>query len=440
MTVDRERFRSLLAEGVGIPTVSMDPGRAKDIEQGAEWAAATIRALGGQATVMRTAGWPTVHGVFKAEGATRAIAIYNHMDVQPANEPEWRTDPFVLTEVGDTWHGRGATDDKGPALAALFAAAEAHEAGVPLDIHFIWEFEEEIGSPNFDEALAGIPGPFDSVLVSDTIWISRDVPASPLGLRGMQTFTLNLRTASHDTHSGLVGGAARNPLLELAELIAAMVDAESGRVKIPGFYDGVRHTDEATLEDFVRAGFDVDRFRKAHGLLSLRDLDPRTVTQKLWTLPTMELHGLAGGYQGPGVKSAVPPWGEAKMSMRLVPDMTAQGAMQRVREFVAVHHPEVEVVSGPGLEPYLCPADAPQLPHLAAALHHAFGKAPSFVREGGSIGAVVRMANRWACPVLFMGLSLPEHGYHAPNENFDWPMAQGGMKAFGHYFRALAAN
>ncbi|MBM3259665.1 MAG: M20/M25/M40 family metallo-hydrolase [Candidatus Sericytochromatia bacterium] len=436
MTVDRQHFRTLLAEGVAIPTVSMDPDRAADMARGAEWAAETIRSLGGEATILRTSGWPTVHGRFRAEGATRSIAIYNHLDVQPANEPEWRTEPFVLTEVGDTWYGRGATDDKGPALAALFAAARSRQAGVPLDIHFIWEFEEEIGSPNFDEALARIPGPFDSVLVSDTIWISRDVPASPLGLRGMQTFTLNLRTASHDTHSGLVGGAARNPLLELAELIAAMVDAESGRVKIPGFYDGVRQTDEATLEGFVRAGFDVERFRKAHGLTSLRDLDPRIVTQKLWTLPTMELHGLAGGYQGPGVKSAVPPWGEAKMSMRLVPDMTAEGALARVRDFVSVHHPEVEVVAGPGLEPYMCPSDAAQIPHLAAALKHAFGKEPAFVREGGSIGAVVRMARHWQCPVLFMGLSLPEHGYHAPNENFDWPMAQGGIAAFEHYFRS----
>lgn len=434
----RDRFHALLAEGVGIPTVSMDPARAADMARGAEWAASTIRSFGGQAEILQTGGWPTVHGWFRSAGANRSLAIYNHLDVQPANEPEWLTDPFTLTSLGDTWFGRGTTDDKGPALAALFAAAEAHAAGVPLDIHFIWEFEEEIGSPHFKEALARIPGPFDSVLVSDTIWISRDVPASPLGLRGMQTFTLYLRTADHDTHSGLVGGAARNPLLELAELVAAMVDSESGRVKIPGFYDAVRATEEATLEGFVRAGFDVDRFCQAHGLFSLRDTDPRTVTQKLWTLPTMELHGLAGGYHGPGVKSAVPPWGEAKMSMRLVPDMTAAAAMDRVLHFVAAHHPEVEVRAGQGLEPYLCPPDAPQISLLADALREAFDKEPAFVREGGSIGAVVQMARHWQCPVLFMGLSLPEHGYHAPNENFDWAMAEGGIRAFGHYFRALA--
>lgn len=434
----RSSFETCLREGVEIPTVSMDPDRRTDIRRGAEWAADLLRTAGAEVRIVETPGNPVVHGRFAQPGAQRSLAVYNHLDVQPANEPEWRSDPFKLQVEGERYFGRGATDDKGPALAALFAAKLAHDDGVPLDIHFFWEFEEEIGSPNFDTFLQSAPR-VDSVLVSDTIWISRSRPAAPLGLRGMQTVRLVLRTGEHDAHSGLTGGPARNPIAELCDLVAAMVDGQTGDVKIPGFYDEVRPTSDEELAGFLASGFDPEEFRRVHGLRSLRYQDPADITRRIWALPTLEVHGIAGGYQGPGVKSIIPPWAEAKISMRLVPDMSPQRALSRLTAFVKAANPDVEIIPEAALEPYLAPVGGPHVDAIRRAIAAGFGAEPAFVREGGSIGAVVQIQRRLGCPIMFLGLSLPEHGYHAPNEHFDWAMAAGGMKSFVAYFQEMAA-
>jgi acetylornithine deacetylase/succinyl-diaminopimelate desuccinylase-like protein len=434
----RAAFEDAIRSAVEIPTVSMNPAHKADMVRGAEWAADLLRSHGAEARIVETPGNPVVHGRLAMPGATRSIAIYNHLDVQPAGEPEWQTEPFKLKIDGDKYIGRGATDDKGPAITALFAAKLAQEAGVPLDIHFFWELEEEIGSPNFDAFLKSAPK-VDSVLVSDTIWISRQKPAAPLGLRGMQTVRLMLRTGKHDAHSGLTGGPARNPVAELCDLIAAMVDGHTGDVKIPGFYDEVRSATPDEINQFVNSGFDRAEFQRVHGFHSLRYTEPADITRRIWALPTLEVHGIAGGYQGPGVKSVIPPWAEAKVSMRLVPDMTPQRALKRLKAFVHAHNPDVEIHAEASLEPYLAPTGGPLVDCLRRSLAEAFGAEPAFVREGGSIGAVVQMQRALGCPVMFLGLSLPEHGYHAPNEFFDWDMAAGGMKAFLAYLREVAA-
>jgi hypothetical protein len=190
------------------------------------------------------------------------ITIYNHLDVQPAGGPEWQREPFRMTIDGDRYYARGATDDKGPALTALYAARYAVENGVPINVRFLWELEEEIGSPNFESFLsqAASDVPTQSVLVSDTIWVKRGKPAVSAGLRGLQSATLTLETGSKDTHSGLTGGAARNPLTELAAVIAACVDAKSGKVKIPGFYDAVIKPTKEELAHFKASGFSVSAF------------------------------------------------------------------------------------------------------------------------------------------------------------------------------------
>src|SRR5439155_1252690 len=230
------------------------------------------------------------------------------------------------------------TDDKGPAVTALFGARYAWEQDLPLNVDFLWELEEEIGSPHFETTIKEHAKELatDSVVVSDTVWVSRAHPAQPAGLRGLQGFRFTLQTGETDQHSGTAGGAARNPVTEMCQVIAECVDGRTGRVKIPGFY---------------------------------ADVIPPTK------------HELAA-YQGK--------------------------------------------TTGPY-------ADA-----IRAAMKFAFGKEPVFVREGGSIGAVLSMEKVFKAPVFFLGLSLPEHGYHAPNENFDWGQAEGGMVAFADYFRRVA--
>jgi len=226
---NRTSYEDLLREFVETPTVSVDPAHKRDIQKGVELTVNTIRRFGGEANVYEVGkGNPTVHGVFDVDPKLPTVTVYNHMDVQPASketEPG-ETEPFVFTKKGDTYFGRGTTDDKGPALAALYGAHAAREAGVPVNIRLLWEFEEEIGSPNFEKIISSAATNLktDSVVVSDTVWVSRQRPANSAGLRGLMGFLITLETGTTDTHSGEVGGAARNPLGELMKIVCDIYD------------------------------------------------------------------------------------------------------------------------------------------------------------------------------------------------------------------------
>jgi acetylornithine deacetylase/succinyl-diaminopimelate desuccinylase-like protein len=432
----RRRWERELATLVELPSISVAPERVADVRRTAEAAARLVRSLGGEATILPTGGHPLVHGRFRHDARLPTVTVYNHLDVQPADEPEWRGDPFRFVRRGDRYVGRGTTDDKGPALAALFGAHYAVTHGARVNVELLWELEEEIGSPHFESTIRTHRTRLatDAVIVSDTIWVSRRQPACPAGLRGLQGFRLTLRTAATDQHSGTTGGAARNPVAELAELVAAMLDARTGRVKIPGFYRDVVPPTRRELDDLRRSGFSVARFKQDHQFRSLRTTDPVDAMQRLWYRPTLEVHGIAGGYQGPGVKTVVPPAATAIISCRLVPDMRPDRLVRLVRDFVRRRNPDVVVAPEHALAPFRGHTSGPHVDAIRNAVRFAFGRAPVLVREGGSIGAVVSMEKVLRAPVHFLGLSLPEHGYHAPNECFDWRQAAGGIAAFAKYF------
>jgi acetylornithine deacetylase/succinyl-diaminopimelate desuccinylase-like protein len=448
----RAPFEERLAALVEIPSVSMDPGRGADMGRCAELGAKLLGEIGAGVDMIDTGGHPLLVGRVILDPSFPTVTIYNHLDVQPADAAEWRTPPFVLTRGRDQkrYFGRGATDDKGPALAALYGARLALHTGARVNIQFLWELEEEIGSPNFARglarAIAGAPEngrprfATDSVVVSDTIWTAAGKPSIPYGLRGLMGFTVSLETGAKDVHSGTTGGAARNPLAEMATLISECVDSRTGRVKIPGFYAGVRRLTATERRGFARAGFSARRFQAAHELRSIR---PRTsdlaVMEAIMAQPTFEVHGLTGGYAGPGIKTIVPRRAEAKLSTRLVPDQDPATVFKLVKAFIKKRLPDARVAHQASLAPYLAPLGGPYNAAAAAAMRETFGKEPAFTREGGSIGAVLTMRKMLRAPVIFLGLSLPEHGYHAINENFDWGQAQGGMEMFCRYFHHIAA-
>ena len=435
----RPRFEEWLGRLVEVPTVSMDPARREDVRRGAGIAVGYLRELKADAAIVETGGHPLVVGGWVRNPAWPTVTVYNHLDVQPAMEPEWTREPFTFSVAGDHYYGRGTTDDKGPALTALLAAHYAVEQNLPLNIQFLWELEEEIGSPHFAKGLKGaawLRRP-DSVVVSDTIWLAGGRPAAPYGLRGNLAARLTLETATREAHSGLTGGAARNPLTELAAVVAACVDAKSGRVTIPGFYRAVKPLGKADRAQFLKSGFQVKSFAAAHQLTKLRVRDRAAVMRRLWAEPTFEVHGFVGGYTGPGVKTSIPPRAEAKVSMRLVPDQEPAAVFSLFRKYVRTLNPDVRVEADGMLRPYAADLGGPYAEALRRALRFGFGKEPAFIREGGSIGAVVTMAEQWKAPIMFLGLSLPEHGYHAPNERFDWGQASGGMKAFVKYFEEV---
>jgi len=436
----RAQYEDLLGRMVEIPSISMDPSRTNDIRRMADMAAQVLAQMGAESRIVETGGYPIVSGGWTAGAQYPTVTIYNHLDVQPAQEPEWRQEPFAFKCEDGMYHGRGATDDKGPALSALFGSRFAIDQGLPINIRFLWELEEEIGSPHFATGLkqrAEVPRP-DSVVVSDTIWIAKDRPAMPYGLRGLIGARLSLRTGSKDAHSGVTGGAARNPLAELMEVAQACVNAKTGEVKIPGFYKGVVKPTTEEIKSFLKSGFQVKRFKEAYGLHSLRTNDPAEVMRRIWAAPTFEIHGLTGGYHGPGVKTIVPGHGELKITMRLVPDQTPEKVFALFKKYVAKLNSQVKVEPEGMLLPFKGSFEGPYVECVKRASKAGFGKEPAFIREGGSIGAMVTMQKAWDVPIVFLGLSLPEHGYHAPNEYFDWGQASGGMKAFVHYFAELA--
>jgi acetylornithine deacetylase/succinyl-diaminopimelate desuccinylase-like protein len=254
----------------------------------------------------------------------------------------------------------------------------------------------------------------------------------------MAGFTMTLETATTDVHSGVTGGVARNPLGELMQLVSKMYNAKTGKVRIPGFYDDVAPLSKAEKKNFLDSGFTAKHFKKATGLKKVRTEDALEMMTRLWALPTMEIHGLVGGYTGPGVKTIIPPRAEVKISCRLVPNQKPEKITKLIRKFVAEENPDVKVSPANTMQPYKAPITGPLAESVKASMKFAFGREPVFVREGGSIGAVPSMEKVLGCPVMFIGLSLPEHGYHAPNENYDWAQASGGMAAFAKYFELVA--
>ena len=439
----RQEYEGLLRQFVETPTISNDPAHLGDIQKGVELTVATLEQFGGKAEVIKAdKGNPTVHGVFDVDSSLPTVTVYNHMDVQPASketEP-WNTEPFVMTVQGDTYFGRGTTDDKGPALAALYGARAAREANVPVNIRFLWEFEEEIGSPNFEKIISKASANLrtESVVVSDTVWVSRERPANSAGLRGLLGFILTLETGTTDTHSGEVGGAARNPLGELMKVACELFDPVTGRVKVKGFYDDVIPPSKKELQDWANCGFSTRAFKKAHHLKSLRVENDLDVMRRIWGMPTMEIHGLVGGYQGPGLKSIVPPRGELKMSCRLVPGQNPKKIGRQIQAMVKEKNRDVKIHFESMAPAFRASVEGPLPDALKRAVKFAFKKDAVFVRDGGTIGAMTSIQKVLKCPIMFLGLSLPEHGYHAPNENFDWQQASGGMVAFAKYFEEIS--
>ena len=440
MQSEQLEYEEMLKAWVEIPSISAEPERRADIARLAEAAAATIRKFGGTAETIATPGNPVVVGRFGSDPSLPTVTIYNHLDVQPANEPQWTREPFAFHQENGHYFGRGTTDDKGPAIAALFGTRLAMQRKTPINVQLIWETEEEIGSPNFEHFLKANAAKLqtDSVVVSDSIWTRRGRPAIGYGLRGLAPFRMVLETGTKDVHSGTTGGAARNPIGELCKIISECYDARTGNVKIPGFYKDVLKPSRAEMANFLASGFTTSEFRRAHELKKIRSTSAAEAVRSIWAHPTFEVHGMVGGYTGPGVKTAIAPKAEAKVSMRLVPNQDPTRIFRLVKAFIKKRNPDIQVFPESFLEPFLGPKSGPFAEAAQEAMRSAFGKEPAWVREGGSIGAVVTMQKYLKAPIVFLGLSLPEHGYHAPNENFDWEQASGGIQMFARYFELLS--
>lgn len=446
-----ERFVAELVEWLRIPSISGDPDNASDVRRSADWLAQTLRATGFPTVeVWETAGLPAVFAEWRSddEGAP-TVVVYGHHDVQPVTPLEkWEHPPFEPTIQGERLLGRGASDDKGQVFfhtLGVRAHLEATGRTSPaVNLKLIVEGEEESGSPHFAALIEERRDRLacDVVVVSDTGMWAREAPTTCTGMRGMAEGQLNLRGPSGDIHSGSFGGTVRNPLTELARLIALLHD-DAGHITIDGFYDGVIELTDTERELFAKLPYDEASWLANAKSPTAYGEKGFSTLERAWARPTAEINGIWGGYVGVGHKTIVPSDAHAKFSFRLVAGQEPLEIQAKFRDWLARNVPEgiewsIEFY-GPGVRPCLTPLDHPALAAVIRAMETAFGTEVLYTREGGS-GPEADLADILAAPVVFLGVSLPDDGWHAPNEKVEIPLLLKGAQAAAHLWDEFAAT
>ncbi|MGD8600233.1 MAG: dipeptidase [Gemmatimonadota bacterium] len=417
------RFRTELYEFLRIPSVSTDHEHEGSVRAAAEWLAARLKEAGLESEVFDTPGHPVVLGEWKGAPDAPTVLIYGHYDVQPPDPlEEWSSPPFEPTERDGRVYARGSADDKGQ-LFMHVKALEAHLAttgSLPVNVIFLAEGEEEIGSPNLvpfvkdhRERLAS-----DLVLISDTEMFDEGLPSLLFSLRGLSYFELNVRGPKSDLHSGNYGGSVTNPANALASIIASLHD-ENGSIAVPGFYDDVIEWDAETLEEIEALPYDEDAFLDEVGVKELAGEKGYTTLERLWIRPTCDVNGLLSGYTGPGAKTVLPGKAMAKVSFRLVPNQDPARISELFRAHVKAATPPgvtVEIKEVHGGRPWKAKLEGPFFDAARDALEEAYGTHPVAMGGGGSIPIVIDFEEQLGAPALLIGFSLPGCNLHAPDE------------------------
>ena len=444
---NQERFQAELFRLLEIPSVSTDPARKGEVARCAEEVAAQMRAAGLESVeVKETGGHPLVYGQWLGAPGAPTVLIYGHYDVQPEDPVElWTSPPFTPTIRDGKVYARGATDDKGQVIAHVKAveALMKAEGKLPVNVKFVIEGEEEIGSRNLAPFLEKNKDLLkaDVLVISDSAMFAPGKPSIVYGLRGLAYVQVELKGADSDLHSGVFGGAVPNPGFELCKLIAQLKD-EDGRITVPGFYDKVVDLSAQERSDYARLPFDNEEFRKELNVPGLSGEKGWTPLEQRSARPTLEINGMLCGWTGPGAKTVLPSKSMAKISCRLVPDQDPE----EIAQLLAVHIKklcpptvECEVVSLHGGKPWVTPREHPALECANRAVQSVFGEQALFVREGGSIPIVVDFQNILGLPGLLVGFGLNTENLHAPDEHFDLGNYQLGIRLSIELMRELAA-
>ncbi len=424
----RERITGELLELLAIPSISADPAHAGDVRRSAEHVAGLLGAAGLEhVQLLETgggAGLPAVYADWLHAGDDKpTVLVYGHHDVQPVDPlAEWDAAPFDPVIEDGECRARGAIDDKGQVLYQIEAARGLLEerGALPVNLGFLVEGEEEIGSPHFERLLTdkGELLACDVIVVSDTGMVSPEVPSATVSMRGLVGFDVAIRTASTDLHSGMWGGTVPNAARIVASLAASLHDGRN-RVTIPGFYDRVAPLSEAEQASLDAQPFDEGGFRaQAGGVAFLDGEEGYSPLERIGVRPTAEVVGIRGGYAGPGIKTIVPATAGFKVALRLVPDQRPEEIDAAFRAWVAARVPpgvEMTITAEGGVAPARTPIDHPATQALAGAVEAVWGKAPLWTREGGS-GPEEALGRVLGAPVLFLGVGLPDDRIHAPNE------------------------
>jgi acetylornithine deacetylase/succinyl-diaminopimelate desuccinylase-like protein len=445
---NKDRFLEELKEFIRIPSISTLPENKGDIERAAQFVAGSLRAVGMEnIEIIRTDKHPLVYADWLHAPGKPTVLCYGHYDVQPADPlEEWKTPPFEPTVRDGNLYARGAVDDKGQLymhIKAIEALGAVHGAP-PLNLKFIVEGEEEVGGASISKYVAQNPAKLkaDIALVSDTALYAEGMPTLCIGLRGLVYTEVEASGPSRDLHSGLYGGAAPNPLFGLIELLAKAKDAQ-GHIQVPGMYDEVAAPAPAEKASWDSLPFSEGEFlEKEVGSAVLTGEPGYSVFERVWARPTMEVHGIGGGFTGAGAKTVIPARATAKVSFRLVPNQTPEKIIAAWKEFVAKNTPAgiqttVKVLSA--APAVLVNPEHPAIDIAARAFAAVLDRPTVFIRSGGSIPIVGEFARHLGIPSVLLGLGLPDDGLHSPNEKFKVDNFYLGIRTVARFFEQYGA-
>ena len=446
--VAREQDRMLreLTEFLSIPSVSALPDHAADCRRAADWLMQELRRLGCPVvTLVEGQGHPVVWAEGPQLPGRPTLLIYGHYDVQPPDPlNEWSSPPFEPTVREGRLYARGAADDKGQVFCLLkaYEASRGADGHPPLNVHFIFEGEEECGGRVVFDLLRAEPERTraDAVLVCDMSYFAPGWPAVYTALRGLCYAEISVRTLQRDLHSGTYGGAAPNALETLVRLLADLKD-EDGKIHVRKLYKAVEEPSRSERKAWKQLPFDEERFltEEVTGR-SLTGLEDYSVLERVWALPTFEIHGIKGGFTGEGAKTVIPAQASAKVSLRLVPGQRFEKVARQLRKAVARFAPkwaDVDVRVLHGGDPVQVDVESPAFELLDQAFEEVVGRKAVQARAGGSIPIVPELGLEGA-PVILTGIGLPDDGLHSPNEKLDLAQLWMGIQVYGRFFELFA--
>ena len=444
------RFVEELKDLLRIPSVSTLESHKGDVKRAAEFVAEDLRKIGFEnVEIIPTSGHPLIYADWMHAQGKPTVLCYAHYDVQPA-EPldEWISPPFEPAERNGNIYARGAVDDKGQLwmqLKAFEALMRGHGGKLPINVKVIIEGEEEIGGESIAAYIRkeGKKLKADFALVSDTELFAPNLPTLCVGLRGLVYTEIECVGAKTDLHSGMYGGAAPNPLFALIEIISKLKDSR-GKILIPGFYQHVKAPTKAELAAWKRLPFKEEHYRKTEvGSKVLTGEPGYSVLYRTWARPTLEVHGIPGGFTAAGAKTVIPARASAKVSMRLVPNMNPDDILRKYTKFVKKLTPkgvEVKIKIHSKGAACVVGTDNPYVKAATAAMHEIFKKETVFIRSGGSIPIVGDFQNVLKLPTLMMGFGLPDDNLHAPNEKFHIANFHRGIESIVRLFEIVGAS
>ena len=444
---NQPRFLAELKDLLRIPSISTLPEHADDVRRAAEFLVRELQRIGMEhVRLIETAGHPLVYADWLHADGKPTCLCYGHYDVQPPDPlDEWLSPPFEPTERNGNLYARGAVDDKGQMyihIKALECLMQTYGGKLPINVRLLIEGEEEVGGEGIAEYLRAHPETLtaDFALVSDTEMFAPGLPTLCVGLRGMIYTELEVRGAKTDLHSGLYGGAAPNPFQALCWILAQLKNA-NGHVQIPGFYDDLQAPSAAELAAWKTLPFDEQKFLTEEiGAAALVGEANYSVLERLWARPTLEIHGMPGGFTGAGAKTVIPAKALAKVSMRLAPEMQPQSTFARYKQFVESLCPagvtvEVRLIhSGDAI---VIGTDNPYVAAATEALRAVFDRETVFIRSGGSIPIVGDFERHLKIPTVMMGFGLPDDNLHAPNEKFHIANFYNGIETMIEFFERM---